>query len=125
MLTQDTLDVFLEGSHNVLLGVFKTPATNDAQQPLTNSAPAIIFGPETAIERYTSDHRQTYSLGFHKDTSRRSGLNLLDRRVMQSHTTIMIPFDHHLIIVALLYCAEISNQLSHDTQILYPIHTIH
>jgi len=118
LLTQDTLDVFLEGSLHVLLGVFKTAATNDDQQPLTNSAPAIIFGPETAIERYTSDHRQTYSLGFHKDTSRRSGLNLLERRLMESHTTIMIPFDDRVIIVGLLNCAEFSSRLSEVTQTL-------
>jgi hypothetical protein len=69
LLTQDTLDVLLEGSLHVLLGVFKTATANDDHQPVTNSAPAIIFGPETAIERYTSDHRQTYRLGFHKTPS--------------------------------------------------------
>src|SRR5260370_36594872 len=98
----------MEGSLHVLLGVFKTAATNDDQQPLTNSAPAIIFGPETAIERYTNDHRQTYSLGFHKDTSRRSGLNLLERRLLASHTTIMIPFDARVIIDGLPNWTELS-----------------
>jgi hypothetical protein len=29
LLTQDTLDVFLEGSFHVLLGVFKAATTND------------------------------------------------------------------------------------------------
>ena len=51
VLTQDTLDVFMEGSFHVLLGVFKAATTNDDYRPLTNPTPAILFGPETAIER--------------------------------------------------------------------------
>jgi len=58
--------------------------TNDDRQALANSAPAIIFGPEPATERYTSDHRQAHSFGFHEKLLP-SGLNLLERRLVESH----------------------------------------
>jgi hypothetical protein len=115
LLTQDTLDVFLEGSLHVLLGFFKAAATNDDRQPFANSAPAIIFGPETAIERYTSDYRQTYSLGFHKDTLR-SELNLPERRLVESHATVIVPLDDRVVFVGLLNYSEFSSRSSEVAQ---------
>src|ERR1700687_649694 len=40
------------------------------------------------------------------------GLNLLERRLVDSHTTVIIPFDDRVIFVSLLNCAELSSRLS-------------
>jgi len=39
-----------------------------------------------------------------------SGLNLLERRLVESHTTVIIPFDDRVIFVSLLNCAELSSR---------------
>jgi len=44
------------------------------------------------------------------------GLNLLERRLVDSHTTVIIPFDDRVIFVRLLNCAEFSRRLSEVAQ---------
>src|ERR1022692_3005766 len=46
------------------------------------------------------------------------GLNLLERRLVESHTTVIIPFDDRVIFVRLLNCAEFPSGLSEVTQTL-------
>jgi hypothetical protein len=48
-------------------------------------------------------------------------LNLLEPRLMESHTTVIIPFDHRVFFVRLLNCAEFSSRLSEVAQTLDPI----
>jgi hypothetical protein len=48
-------------------------------------------------------------------------LNLLERRLMESRTTVIIPFDHRVIFVGLLNCADLSSWLSEVAQTLHPI----
>ena len=47
-----------------------------------------------------------------------SGLDLLERRLVQSHTTVIVPFDNCVIFVRLLNCAEFSSRLSEVAQTL-------
>jgi hypothetical protein len=49
---------------------------------------------------------------------RRRGLNLLEPRLVESHTTITIPLDDRVIFVSLLNCAEFSSRLSEVAQTL-------
>ena len=42
----------------------------------------------------------------------RGGLNFLEPRLAESHTTIIIPFDDCVIFVRLLHCAKISSRHS-------------
>src|ERR1017187_4161829 len=44
------------------------------------------------------------------------GLNLLEPRLAESHTTVIIPFDDRVIFVRLLNCAEFSSRLSKEPQ---------
>jgi hypothetical protein len=46
------------------------------------------------------------------------GLNLLGPRLVESYTTVIIPFDHRFIFVNLLNCAEFSSRLSKVAQTL-------
>ena len=46
------------------------------------------------------------------------GLNLLERRLVDSHSTVTIPFDDGVIFVSLLNCAEFSRRLSEVAQTL-------
>jgi hypothetical protein len=46
------------------------------------------------------------------------GLNLLERRLVESRTTVIIPFDDRIIFVSLLNCAELSSRLSEVAQTL-------
>jgi hypothetical protein len=46
------------------------------------------------------------------------GLDLLERRLMESHTTVIVPFDDRVIFVSLLNCAEFSSRLSEVAQTL-------
>jgi len=46
------------------------------------------------------------------------GLNFLEPRLAESHTTIIIPFDDCVIFVRLLHCAEISSRHSEVAQTL-------
>jgi len=45
-------------------------------------------------------------------------LDLLERRLMESHTTVIVPFDDRVIFVRLLNCAEFSSRLSEVAQTL-------
>jgi hypothetical protein len=45
-------------------------------------------------------------------------LNLLERRLVESHTTVIIPFDDRVILVSLLNCAQFSSRLSEVAQTL-------
>jgi hypothetical protein len=45
-------------------------------------------------------------------------LNLLERRLVESHKTIIIPFDDCVIFVSLLNCTEFSSRLSEVAQTL-------
>jgi hypothetical protein len=47
-----------------------------------------------------------------------SGLNLLERRLVESHTTVIIPFNDRVVFVSLLNCAEFSSRLSEVTKSL-------
>lgn len=47
-----------------------------------------------------------------------AGLHLLKRRLVESHTTVIIPFDDRVSFVSLLHCAEFSRRLSEVTQTL-------
>jgi hypothetical protein len=47
-----------------------------------------------------------------------AGLNLLERRLVQSLTTVTIPFNDRVIIVGLFDCAEFSGRLSEVAQTL-------
>jgi hypothetical protein len=44
------------------------------------------------------------------------GLNLLERRLVKSHPTVIVPFDDRVIFVSLLNCAEFSSRLSEVAQ---------
>ena len=46
------------------------------------------------------------------------GLNLLKRRLVDSRTTVIIPFDNRVIFVSSLNCAEFSCRLSEVAQTL-------
>jgi hypothetical protein len=46
------------------------------------------------------------------------GLDLLERRLVQPHTTVVIPFDDRVIFVSFLNCAEFSSRLSEVAQTL-------
>ena len=46
----------------------------------------------------------------------RGGLNFLEPRLAESHTTIIIPFDDCVIFVRLLHCAKISSGHSEVAQ---------
>ena len=48
----------------------------------------------------------------------RGGLNFLEPRLAESHTTIIIPFDDCVIFVRLLHCAKISSRHSEVAQTL-------
>jgi hypothetical protein len=43
-------------------------------------------------------------------------LNLLERRLVKSHPTVIVPFDDRVIFVSLLNCAEFSSRLSEVAQ---------
>jgi hypothetical protein len=45
-------------------------------------------------------------------------LNLLERRLVDSHSTIIIPFDDRVIFVRSFNCAELSGRLSEVAQTL-------
>jgi hypothetical protein len=45
-------------------------------------------------------------------------LNLLEPRLVESHTTGIIPFDDRVIFVSLLHCAELPSRLSEVAQTL-------
>jgi hypothetical protein len=45
-------------------------------------------------------------------------VNLLEPRLVESHTTVIIPFDDRVIFVRLLNCAEFSGRLSEVAQTL-------
>jgi hypothetical protein len=47
-----------------------------------------------------------------------AGLNLLEPRLVKSHSTVIIPFDDCVIVVSLLNCAEFSSRLSEVAQTL-------
>ncbi len=49
------------------------------------------------------------------------GLDLLKRRLVDPHTTVIIPLDDRVIFVSLLNCAEFSTRLSEVPQTLDPI----
>ena len=49
---------------------------------------------------------------------RRFRLNLLEPRLTESHTTVIIPFDDSVVFVSLLNCAELSKWLSEIAQTL-------
>ena len=44
------------------------------------------------------------------------GLNLLERRLVHSHTSVIIPLDDRVIFVSLLNCAEFSSRFSEVAQ---------
>jgi len=46
------------------------------------------------------------------------GLNLLEPRLVQSHSTVIVPFDDRVIVVSLFNCAEFSSRLSEVAQAL-------
>ena len=46
------------------------------------------------------------------------GLNLLERRLVDPHATVIIPLDDRVIVVGLLNCAEFSSRLSEVAQAL-------
>jgi hypothetical protein len=48
----------------------------------------------------------------------RGGLDLLEQRLVESHTTVIIRFDDRVIFVGLLRCAEFSHRLSEVAQTL-------
>ena len=50
-----------------------------------------------------------------------NGLDLLERRLVDPHTTVIIPLDDRVIFVRLLNCAEFSSRLSEVPQTLDPI----
>jgi hypothetical protein len=52
------------------------------------------------------------------DWSSLCGLNLLEPRLVESHTTSIIPFDDRVIFVSLLHCAEFPSRLSEVAQTL-------
>jgi hypothetical protein len=45
-------------------------------------------------------------------------LHLLERRLVESHTAVIIPFDDRVIVVSLLNCAQFSSRLSEVAQTL-------
>jgi hypothetical protein len=47
-----------------------------------------------------------------------NGLDLLERRLVDPHTTVIIPLDDRVIFVSLLNCAEFSSRLSEVAQTL-------
>src|SRR5512141_774451 len=50
--------------------------------------------------------------------SGQDGLDLLERRLVDPHTTVIIPLDDRVIFVSLLNCAEFSSRLSEVAQTL-------
>ena len=46
----------------------------------------------------------------------RNGLDLLERRLVDSHATVIIPLDDRVIFVSLLNCAEFSRRFSEVVQ---------
>jgi hypothetical protein len=63
MLTQDALDVRLQCCFHFPLRVLKTAPSNRDGQLLANSAPGIMFQPESAILRDAGDHPKLYRMG--------------------------------------------------------------
>jgi len=59
------------------------------------------------------DKTQTWHIG-----SALLRLNLLEPRLVESHTTVIIPLDDRVIFVSLLNCAEFSSRLSEVAQTL-------
>ena len=53
-----------------------------------------------------------------RNGSRPSGLNLLERRLVDSHSTVIIPLDDRIIFVRSFNCAKFSGRLSEVTQTL-------
>jgi hypothetical protein len=53
--------------------------------------------------------------------SDRSRLNLFERRLVQSHATVVIPLDNRVLFVSSLHCAEFSSRPSEVAQTLDPI----
>ena len=49
------------------------------------------------------------------------GLNLLERRLVESHTAVIIPFDDRIIFVSSLNCAQLPSRLSEVAQTLHAI----
>jgi hypothetical protein len=49
------------------------------------------------------------------------GLSLLEPRLMDSHSTVIIPFDDRVVFVRSLHCAHFSSRLSEVAQTLDPI----
>jgi len=50
--------------------------------------------------------------------STKPGLKFFERWLVESHTTVIIPFDDRVIFVRLLNCAEFSSRLSEVAQTL-------
>jgi hypothetical protein len=96
------LDVFLEGSLHVLLGVFKAAATN-----VQSSDTLAVTGRLTASS-FIRHH-------FH------SGLDLLERRLVESRTAVIIPFNDCIVFVGLLNSADFSGRFSEVAQTHDPI----
>jgi hypothetical protein len=48
-------------------------------------------------------------------------LNLLERRLVESHTTVIIPFDDGVIFVGALNCAEFAGRFAEVAQTLNAI----
>jgi hypothetical protein len=52
------------------------------------------------------------------------GLNLLERRLVESHTTVIIPFNDRVVFVSLFNCAELSSRRSEVAKTLDAISEI-
>jgi hypothetical protein len=53
-----------------------------------------------------------FSTSFSTTRLPRRGLNLLERRLVDSHSTVIIPFDERVLFVCSLNCAGFPGQLS-------------
>jgi hypothetical protein len=62
-----------------------------------------------------------FSTSFSTTRLPRRGLNLLERRLVDSHSTVTIPFDQRVLFISSLNCAEFSSRLSEVAQPLDPI----
>ena len=51
----------------------------------------------------------------------RGGLNLFERRLVESRATVVIPLDDRVLLVSSLNCADFSRRLSEIAQTLDPI----
>lgn len=76
---------------------------------------AVVRGP--AVGSLNSESMTT---SFSNDATG-NGLDLLERRLVDPHTTVIIPLDDRVIFVSLLNCAEFSSRLSEVPQTLDPI----